>query len=58
MQKVTAQIPSRNSSLRSQKLVSRERKPVSEERAKEREKYLWRKAKEKAKLEERERRDN
>ena len=36
--------------MRSQKLVSRERKPDSEERAKESEKYLWRKAKEKAKL--------
>lgn len=36
--------------MRSQKLVSRERKPDSEEKAKDSEQCLWRRAKEKAKL--------
>lgn len=44
MQKATAQRPSRNSSLRSQKLVRTERKPGSGEKAKENEECLWGKA--------------
>lgn len=48
-QKATAQRPSKNSSLRSQKLVKRAKKADSE-KAKESEQCLWRKAKEKTKL--------
>lgn len=48
MQKAIAQRPSRNSSLRNQKLVRRQNK--TQEKAKESEQCLWRKAKEKPKL--------